>query len=99
MEELLEGAGVELSGRVGGKRKHRAHDSEECYAGQTTVLQFKTEQMRLAEERRDRNRSESRPRRGERKAESEKTVDGEKRERTRNINRRDVNGDMPFLSK
>lgn len=37
-----------------------------CWLGQATVLQFKTEQTRPVKERRDRNRSESRPwRRGE----------------------------------
>lgn len=40
-----------MSRRVEEKQKHRTYDTEECYVAQTTVLQFKTEQMRLFEER------------------------------------------------
>lgn len=82
---------VKLSRRVKEKQKHKTYDTEECYVAKTTVLQLKTEQMRLFEERRDRNRSESRPRRGERGRERENGRQND-RERTGNIYRKeDVN--------
>lgn len=61
-------AGTRSTWAGGGTRKSKkpgTYDASECCVARATVFQFKTEQMRLFEERRDGNRSESRPRRGE----------------------------------
>lgn len=50
------------------KQKQRTYDTEGCYFAHNTMFQFKTDQMRLFEDRRDRNRSESRPCRAERES-------------------------------
>lgn len=78
------------------KQKQRTYDTEGCYVAHNTVFQFQTEQMRLFEDRRDRNRSESRPCRANRERENEMGRQEKQRKNKKYIQKQVE--DMPYLT-